>query len=88
MIQKFCPKCLTREFETQTYCAQCGTLLIEWSLKCICGAEIDPVFRMRIFPPWSNDKIPLYKYCPKCGKKIDSLIQQTIVALKEKEKYK
>lgn len=82
-MAKLCVDCLDYEFGAPEFCSRCGSKMVEWELKCQCGTPISPAFTVRWFPPWG--KVPLYKHCPHCGRRIDKLVIEAVKRLRRKE---
>ncbi|GAI93718.1 unnamed protein product, partial [marine sediment metagenome] len=66
--RKICLKCLEVTHFGGEYCTYCGSKLVEFTLRCECGAEVNPRFWLRAFPPWG--KQIANKCCPNCGRDI------------------
>ena len=80
---KFCLKCLNYKYGAQEFCEQCGSQLVDWNLTCECGWLIRPSFTLD-FPLLR--KVPLYKYCPNCGARIDKIIISHLKSLRRIDK--
>ena len=77
---KLCLNCLDYEFGEPEFCDNCGRKMVDWDLKCECGASIFPAFTLRYLPPWG--KVSLYKHCPRCGRRIDERLMQEVKCLR------
>lgn len=77
--RKICLKCLDIKYGGE-HCKYCGGKLVEFALMCECGAEIDPYFWIRFFPPWG--KHITNKYCPQCGRDIREPVKDYLEELK------
>ena len=79
---KFCLRCYDAPaYGDHTFCQDCGSKLTDWDLKCECGAALYPVFTTTTYPPFRMG--PSYKYCGKCGARIDKKIMNYVKILKE-----
>lgn len=75
-----CPKCLYYDNyqdgnEPPIYCRECGSKNKPFSPKCACGESIESFYYFRdrmIIGGWiiSGGLSPMYKHCPKCGRKL------------------
>ena len=78
--RKICLKCLGIIHFGGQHCAYCGTELVDFNLTCACGADINPHFWIRFFPPWG--KRISNKYCPNCGRDIRKPVKDYLEELK------
>lgn len=81
---RFCPKCWEWEgvysfTPTPSYCSNCGTEMMDWTLTCECGKPIPPAFR----DAGLGFKFPLNKYCPNCGNPTAKLTKQEAKRLRK-----
>jgi len=77
--RKICLKCLETS-RWGEHCTRCGEKLVDFTLKCECGAEIYPYFGYRAFPPWGRQITN--KYCPDCGRDIRKPVKDYLKELR------
>jgi len=80
MTRMICLKCLDVTRFGGKHCTRCGERLVDFTLMCECGAEINPLFWPRFFPPWGRQITN--KYCPQCGRDIRKSVKDYIKELK------
>ncbi len=80
MTRRICLKCLDIKSFGGEHCTSCGEKLVDFKLLCECGAEINPHFWFRVFPPWGRR---IYnKYCLGCGRDIRKPVKEYLEELK------
>lgn len=65
---RLCPKCQRPQIYLSlpigtSFCSECGTPMVKWTLTCECGKLISP------------DKSPYNSHCEHCGKPTTKLIE-------------
>lgn len=83
---RFCPNCWEKDSiysftPTPSFCSNCGTKMVDWTLTCECGANIRPSF-------WDTGflgfRLALQKHCPDCGRPTAKLAKQEAKQLRKK----
>ena len=81
MEYKICPKCLESSL-SGLYCGDCGTKLVDWNLKCSCGALLPPYLKVSYFPWCRRTDKPREKFCPECGCDTTERVKLYVKAIK------
>lgn len=77
--KRICPRCLGDFWFNETFCGDCGVELVDWTLKCECGAELPPRFDFTFPFPFRRST---YRHCGSCGRDVRKTVSDYARALR------